>query len=300
MGVPDGLTPPRRPTDAPEPPRRRPTTFPAGAVSFHICPLPPDATDPDRDRALEQATARAWQRLCAANPRLHDAPIWSVEQVTASPEHAGPGEVIGAPELRLSLRPARYRQLATQRQPELIGQAGLRRVRLLGVKGFIVAEDHAARPHVLLARRHPATRVYPGLWEIAPGGGVEPHDPDRPDPAAPDGADLIGTLREELDEELGLAWDTTIAAWRLLGGVDDPQADSFDLIFALRWAGPIDPSAPLPRPAVTPGRASWEVTQTAWAALDEPAALAAFDLTPATRAALELGARVRRRPTGSP
>lgn len=303
MGAPDHRTPPHTA------PHHSPTSAcPAAAVTFQV--YPDAACPPHHDQALEVATERAWQRLCAANPRLHDAPIWSVEHVSrtqlrsnrdAQTPPATPGGVDGSIGLSLAIRPARYRQLATQRQPELIGLPGLRRVRLLGVKGFIIARDHAGRPHVLFARRHPDTRVYPGLWEIAPGGGVNPHEPHELDPCSdgslvPDETDLLRTLREELDEELGLPWDSTIASHHLLGGVDDTQADSFDLIYALHWAGTIDPAAPLPTPAQAPPADRppqrpvdrWEVTRTAWVPLDHPQTLSVLDLTPPTRAALSL------------
>ncbi len=81
--------------------------------------------------------------------------------------------------------------------------------------------------------------------------------------------------------------------------MDDTEADSFDLIYALHWAGTIDPAAPLPAPAVAQPADSppqrpvdrWEVTRTAWAPLDHPQALSALDLTPPTRAALTLRER---------
>ncbi len=200
-----------------------------------------------------------------------------------------------------------YKHLACQFEPELLhahptGDLG---VRLLGVKGAVLARDPLGRRHVALARRHPDTRVYPGMWEIAPGGGIHPSPVAVPAPTSlppPTVADLLSTLREELLDELGLDWDQAIDAAAPLALLDDQQACSVDVVFALTFRatiGRLRPGVPHAPPQVVgldaslcqSGRCSWEVIDLAWLAQHEAQAFAdrhAHALTPPTRRVLEL------------
>ena len=106
--------------------------------------LPADAT------AWSEQHETVWKTMLDANPRLHDGPIWSVVEADAA---------------RLTVRADRYKRLAVQ-DDATIGWLG---VRQLGVKGLVIGHDRAGTPRVLLARRGSETRIYAGMWEIAPG-----------------------------------------------------------------------------------------------------------------------------------
>jgi hypothetical protein len=67
-------------------------------------------------------------------------------------------------------------------------------------------------------------RIYPGLWENAPAGAVEP-------PSAPGlwGAEhLARTLAKEEHEEVG--WDLGPGGFRPIALVEDPRARSVDVV----------------------------------------------------------------------
>src|SRR5262245_13445545 len=98
-------------------------------------------------------TAR-WEQLCRENPRHYDGPLLSV--VTFDPER---GEML--------CRRDQYQRLAVQPQVAT-------GVHLLAVTGVLVATDGGGRRYVLLGRRGKQTRVFGGMWELGPSGGVAP------------------------------------------------------------------------------------------------------------------------------
>lgn len=186
-----------------------------------------------------EAHAQAWRRLCALNPRLHDGPIWAVARADAA---------------SLTIQPGRYQQLAVQADPA-IGDSG---VRLLGVKGLVVATDRAGRPRVLMARRGPRVSVYPRLWETAPAGGVAATT------ALTDAA-VLDALIAEAREELGVDASNVAPRARFLAVIEDDAAHSVDLVIQLPWPGftPEDWSLPPAR------EARWEYAESRWVPLDE-------------------------------
>lgn len=244
---------------------------------------------------LSADEARRWEAMCRRNPKLHDGAIWSVVSLEATPPAAGaPGGRVA-----LGLTPQRYCRLALeQERPATAGEGSVASVRLLGAKAVILAEAlgpagaagaaGAAGMCVLLARRSPATRAYPGMWEVAPGGGVD----RRPGPAAPTPtpADVVLGLAGELRDELGHDWSRRVGAAWVVGAVDDTIARSVDVIVCARWGSPVAPGGTAIDPV---GRRTgrWEVTEATW--LDLAAAPRWLDghrdqVTPATLAALSL------------
>jgi hypothetical protein len=165
-----------------------------------------------------EAEAR-WIEACAENPRLFNGPIL---------------RYAGFDRASMTVRAARdtYQRYAMQARPPapvtLDDPAGA--VVHLAVTGVLVARDGATgRESVVLGRRGGATFVYPGMWEHAPGGGLE-H------------ADVRGQLLAELSEELG---DPTrpepaerlvfpSGAGDLLGLALDPNTPSVDIVVRLR------------------------------------------------------------------
>ena len=181
--------------------------------------------DPDHARVLnialigerrsDPAVDAAWDAMRRESPALFDGPIVLVDPPTVS-----------LPTLR--------GELATYRHAATAGATG-RRVRSLGVKGLLLARDRAGAPHTLVGLRSSSTRIYPGLWELAPAGSVEP--PGR-GAATITLAAMIETLRVESNEELGL--DLPASACTPIALIDDDQASSVDILFRCDLAANIE------------------------------------------------------------
>jgi hypothetical protein len=172
----------------------------------------------DLDLPDAAALDREWDRQRAANPRLHDGPVLHVDD-------ADPARGV------VSCRRSSYRAFVA-------GHAVGVRVRSLGVTG--VCLDGSL---VLLGRRAANVRIYAGLWETAPRGGVAP----PANAATLTFDDLAACLRAEGREELGL--DVTPS--RVVAAVVDPEASSLDLVIEC---------------AVGPGAAdpNWEYSARRW------------------------------------
>ncbi|HHN77440.1 MAG TPA: NUDIX hydrolase [Phycisphaerales bacterium] len=198
----------------------------------------PTSARPEADLAVEQA----WAAIRQSNPRSFNGPILAFESF--DPE--GP---------TIRVRRDEYRRYAVQ--PGV--PTG---VVLLGVSAVLTTRDPAGRPLVLLGRRNASTRVYRGMWELGPSGGVAPPPGDRP----ADVAYLRGALLEEIREEIG---GVVAEAVRLdaapVGLLHDPAASSVDVVFRARLPGP--PAIKPPTPA------SWEYDELRWLPADEPGAL---------------------------
>ncbi|GJQ29458.1 MAG: hypothetical protein HBSAPP03_13420 [Phycisphaerae bacterium] len=203
-----------------------------------------------------------WARLCAMNPRLHNGPILSV--VTLDAEQ---GDIL--------VRRETYQRLAAQ--PRVATG-----VRLFAVTAVLTARDRAGRSLVLFGRRSDGVRIYPGMWELGPSGGIGV-------PAASmdimDEALLLRSLADEVEEEVG----ERIASGAPIAVVRDHVARSDDVVFRIDL-GTIDDFA-------RAAPANWEYTQTRWVH-DVPAFLAAHgdEVIAPTRAlvrALGLGTPAR-------
>lgn len=173
---------------------------------------------------LSSEIDRVWNALCADNPALYDGPIVRVESFDAER-----GEVVCS---RSS-----FKHLATA------DRLGLS-TRQLGIVGWITGRDRQGREHVLLGRRGSDTRVYQGLWENAPSGGVSPRLLAAP-PRETAIDVLFEALREEAEEELAM----TLASWTEVSRsgasvrrwIVDDLAHSLDLVAEIDL-GNIDPT----------------------------------------------------------
>jgi hypothetical protein len=210
----------------------------------------------------------AWRAICAANARVHDGAILAVRGVDF-----GACVVTCARE--------RYKRLAVQRalgRPVEVGSA--EEVRILGVKGFITARDARGGEHVLIGRRGMQTRVYGGMWESAPAGGVAV-------PAA--GVrelgvrELAASVEEEGEEELGLRLDARGA--RVVAVCRDEVAGSDDVFLAMELEGVIDPRR---SPVCQHGAGGWEYSDTAWLSREDAAGFAERGLIAPVRAVMRV------------
>lgn len=204
------------------------------------------------------AHEQVWQRACAANPRLHDGPIWSATSADAD---------------RITVQLDRYKRLTIQSDPT-IGDLGIRHI---GVKGLMTAPDERGPARILLARRGPHTRAYPNLWEIAPAGGVEAVAGERLS-----GDSIIATLIQEAREELAIDASPSSAAASPFLLVRDELARSIVFMLHLPWPDLFDPAWRLPQ--------TWEYTDSRWLTYDEARQwlhASPQQITPPARAALE-------------
>ncbi len=219
--------------------------LPAGVwLRAEVAPPGPRAHAPEQAARIDAL----WERLCRDNDRLYDGPI--LRTVSVDVESGV-----------LLCRRDTFRSLAAS------AQLGLG-VRQLGVMGVVTGRDRAARERVLLARRSAQTRIYPGLWELAPSGGVSP---PAPSVGALGPGDLAAALADEADEELGLSFAG--AAVRPLAILRDDAACSDDVALRVELPGVIDPR----RGACAGEREAldrWEYLDAAWVALDEVGAFA--------------------------
>ncbi len=213
------------------------TIFPAAHPSARVSVQPAQHAGPE----TQARVARVWQDLRAANDRLYDGPI--LRSVSLDAERA---EVL--------CRRDTFRSLATS------ARLGLG-VRQLGVSGVIIAKDTAGIEHLLLGRRAADTRIYPGLWEFAPSGGVKPPPPNVDSLSL---LDLATALAEEADEELGMQLDPRDA--RLLAFLRDETACSDDAILRFDLSTPVNPRAGV-CPAASEAAGRWEYVDSAWVAL---------------------------------
>lgn len=182
----------------------------------------------------DSAIGREWSRQRDENPRLHNGPILSVQAL--DPET---GEVLA--------RRDTYQRLVVQ--PRV--STG---VRLLAVTGALVARDERGHEHLLLGRRAPGVRMYGGLWEIGPSGGLGV-------PPAPvtelDAAALSAHLGDEASEEIGIETPLGVP----VAVVRDDAARSDDICLRVEM-GPLERVATL-------APASWEYTEVLWVPVAE-------------------------------
>ncbi len=138
------------------------TTFSHGFPGITIWPIREDVrlnvsidgAAPEADERTEQKIEATWAKLTEANPRLFDGPILALAQFNPAT-----GAVV--------CRRDTYRRLTVQGEVET-------GVVLMAVNGVITARDRAGVEHVLLGRRSVSTRMYGGMWELIPAGGLEP------------------------------------------------------------------------------------------------------------------------------
>jgi hypothetical protein len=193
-------------------------------------------------RPLDRAVEARWRAMCAENPRLFDGPILALESI----------DMEGA---TIHCRRDHYRFLAVQPAvPTGIEQ--------LSVTGVITTKGPGGAEHVLLGRRGADTRIYGGLWELAPSGGI---DPPAPGASSLLWEDLVGQVQAELETETGLG--ARIHQAKLVCIARDASAGSADLVVCATLAGSID--------ELPPGRTNWEYSEVLWLPISAAAAFAA-------------------------
>lgn len=202
----------------------------AGTLSLRVDPAPPPEAD-----ALLMA---AWEHMCAANPRLFNAPMLALDRA----EHIGAGTTLHA-------RLETYQRFAAQGMVPLSPQ-----VEQLSVTGVLLAKDAAGVEHVLLGKRGRGVRVYAEQWELGPSGGV-----DAPAEVAMALAVNEHYLREQLQGEISeeLGRTPPVASMKAVALVHDRFAYSCDVVYEVQLACE-------PWGTTAGDEASWEYGETAW------------------------------------
>lgn len=208
----------------------------------------------EHDRAIEAE----WARLCAENPRYFNGPILAVVGVNPG---AGSVRVRRDEFKRLAVRPAVETGVAQ-----------------LGVTGVLEANDAAGRPHVLLGKRSDETRVFGGMWELGPSGGVDAPPISQ---STMDWTDVWRVLVNEIREEVGLPIDPDPSP--PAGVVCDAEGHSVELVVRVRIARPVEEL--LAAIDDESGTNRWEYDAIRWVPVDSLEAFArAEPLIAATRA----------------
>jgi 8-oxo-dGTP pyrophosphatase MutT (NUDIX family) len=218
-----------------------------------------DATPVEEEPAHRAVIEEAWERIRAANPRAFNGPI--LAYLASGPENN-----------LVVCRRDEYRRLAVL--PEI--ETGLVQ---LGVTGVLEARDEAGTRHVLLGLRSHATRVFGGMWEFGPSGGVDPPPVGQ---ASMDADDIWRVLINEIREEVGLPVDPDPTP--PLGLLHEPVGRSCELVVRVSIRRPVEELIALIDRENRTSR--WEYDAVRWVAVDE---LGAFvDAHPAIPSALAL------------
>lgn len=196
------------------------------------------------------AIDRAWDTLCSKNERLFDGSFLSVEAWT--PPDASSGTRLGVRHVAspgvFTCRVERYRRLAVAGiVPECAG------VRLLALTGVVTARDRDGIEHVLMGLRASKTRMYGGLWEFAPAGGVDPPGEGQPF----DALLLRRVLVRELEEEVGLPAEALGACDPVMVVLNE-EARSYDVVMRTKLVVGLEEA----RRRITGG--SWEYERVEW------------------------------------
>lgn len=222
-------------------PALRTSAEPDPPASIEILPLAPGqgvTIRVDRQPAppLTRRELDAWTELLRDRPRLFDGAVYSVSAFDPATRH-------------ITLAHDSFARVC-------LGSA-----RLLGVKAVVLGSDPASVPHVLINRRHPGTRVYGGLWEAGPGGGVSPRETPAVDSIITVES-LAQHLSREGQEELGLdlARESDLVVRGPSMFLLDHAACSLDLVFVVTLNATIDPRAA----ACRAQDRDWEYLDSAW------------------------------------
>lgn len=200
---------------------------------------------------------REWRKIVSANPRVYNGPHLSVVSIDFD-------------EATIHCRRDTFQRLIVQ--PRV--RTGMR---LLAVSALMVARDAEGREHVLLGRRGAGVRVYPGMWEFGPAGGVTPpHASVR----ALSEEDLRRNLMEEMEEEIGVVFPVGEA----IAIVRDGMAFSDDIIFRCDAGDLAEARRAMGEPS------NWEYSETRWVAVEE---LGAFEAAHGDQMILPTRAMIR-------
>lgn len=216
------------------------------------------------------AIDRAWAELCAENERLFDGSFLSVEEWTPPDASAGTrfGVRPGASPGVFTCRVERYRRLAVA---GIVAEC--QRVRLLALTGVVTARDRDGVEHVLMGLRASKTRMYGGLWEFAPAGGVDPPGEGQ----TFDSLLLRRVLVRELEEEVGLPAEALGACDPVMVVLNE-EARSYDVVMRTKLVVGLEEA----RRRITGG--SWEYERVEWVPVsDVPAFVRDYQLVPQGR-----------------
>lgn len=221
------------------------TSLPSGgSLSIEIDPAPHDpGTNPEQQAAIDAE----WGRLCAANPRYFNGPILAYTGSGPTPE-------------TIRARRDEFKRLAVR--PAI--ETG---VIHLGVTGVLEARDASGSEHVLLGRRSHHTRIFGGMWELGPSGGVDPPPASQ---RTMDAADVWNVLINEIREEVGLPVEPDPAP--PVGLLLDPVGGSMEIVIRVRIARPVEEL--LAAIDDDSGTNRWEYDAVRWVAIDELARFA--------------------------
>lgn len=162
-------------------------------------------------------------------------------------------------ESRIRVQRDEYKRLAVQPRVDT-------GVMQLGVTGVLEARDAADRPHVLLGLRSRQTRVFGGMWELAPSGGVDPPGLTQ---TSMEWMDLWRAFESERREEIGGVITPSPTPPAAL--YRDDAGSSLEVVFHVPIGTPVDTQAGEMR-----GAAAWEYDAVRWTPVDQ---LAAFGRT---------------------
>ncbi|VAX41644.1 hypothetical protein MNBD_PLANCTO03-358 [hydrothermal vent metagenome] len=189
-----------------------------------------------------------WSRACKHNPRLFNGP--KLRFMAFNPDTR-----------TITAHRGTYLRYAMQDHDPGATDPGTD-IYHLAVSGVIVATDpNTGCDSILLGTRGIETFLYPGMWELAPGGGLE-------------STDIYSQLLLEMEEELGVHGlvdgsrrDTMLkppGATDVLGLVIDPNTPGVDVVVRLQLRAGAEQAM---------GQASWEYGSTRFVPVT---ALAAF------------------------
>lgn len=211
----------------------------------------------ERPPAPTEAVLAQWNVLLAQNPRMYDGGVLSV--LTFDPEHN-----------TIHARRDSFQRLAVQ--PKV--PTG---VRLFAVTAALTAHDSTGREYILLGRRGTNTRVFGGMWEIGPSGGVGLPPANIQQLSY---QDIAASLREEISEEIGLELPALMQGTPI-AYLRDHIAFSDDLL--IRYSlGLLDDVSHLARPR------NWEYSEVLWLPTDTVSAFDTPETIAATRAAFRM------------
>lgn len=241
-----------------------------GIPQTEVLPLPLEGgglrVSISRDARVPHSAAveAAWSKLVAANPKYFDGPILSVLHLPHELDHAGTSK--NEIQNEILVRRDRFSRLAVQ-------PAVSTGVRILSVTGVLLSKDSTGREFVLLGKRGRSTRIYGGMWELGPSGGLQ--DPP-PAVTSLDHEAIFANLADEIEEEVGLELHRGEAVCL----TRDHKAMSDDIVFICD-AGPLEVASSEAHAA------NWEYEEVRWLPTDS---LAPFDadqesnIIPPTRA----------------
>lgn len=192
------------------------------------------------DAAPEPSSAviERWEAMRRTKPRLFNGPVLSY---------------LGFAEGVVRARRDSYQRLAVQEhEPAIVEPA----VMQLSVTGLVTALDERGARHVLVGKRSHATRIYGGLWELGPSGGIDAPPLSQ---RSLDGFDVFRQLVQEMREETGLPADPDPGP--IVAITVDHVATSADLVMRVDLARPVDE---IVAHTDRSGEHGWEYETTRW------------------------------------